>query len=150
MACPSDDEVLSTLWLMFGQPRNYFCSRWQKGADGTRVTHIYSCLLRRGTRAIRPTGQQVLYTRGVRARRIEENRPRGPRRDAGTFRVLHACVDTRVQSRRLRYRPTTIHACLGPFIGRGTPFVFCGATFVWRHDSRLYVIVLDKITPGKK
>jgi len=66
---------------MFGQPRNYFCSRWQKEADGTRVTHSVG----RGEERVRfgrPTG--ALYA-AVRARRIEENCPQGPQRDAGTF-----------------------------------------------------------------
>jgi len=55
---PPNDEVLSTRWPMFGQPRNYFCSA--AGKKG---------------RAAEERGQQVLYTRDrPRARRIEENR----------------------------------------------------------------------------
>lgn len=81
---------------MFGQPRNYFCSRWQKGAGGTRVTHSVGRGEERA-RFGRPTG--ALYA-AVRARRIEENCPRGLRRDAGTF----------PRSSRVRTDPVTMTA----------------------------------------
>ncbi|CAL1687094.1 unnamed protein product [Lasius platythorax] len=78
MACPSDDEVLSTLWLMFGQPRNYFCSRWQKGAGGTRVTHIQRPAKARNARdsTNRPTG--ALYARSPYKKNRGESSPGSP------------------------------------------------------------------------
>lgn len=80
------------LRLMFGQPRNYFCCRWQKeGRWDARNTRAGKQAGRQGPAKAKnardSSGQQVLYTRLSGARRIAENRPEVPgvTREPSTF-----------------------------------------------------------------
>jgi len=114
---------------MLGQPRNYFCSRWQKEAGGT--SHNTLGWPQRGTRAIRTANRCFIRDCLCKKNRGELS-PGSTAWREHLFATLYARVDTRVQSRWL---PTDENPRASSVI-YWTRNIFCFSqrvTFVWHN-----------------